>query len=178
MEYEKLSVVEIIKRMTITQLVYVISLLLCLLGGGFTVGMRVQSLTFDREKFELLNENTRLKKEIGELKSENKKLKNEIESRENNFSSKSDSCSLAKIVSPEGSPDKVQAIRYVVPKIFRIFWNPSDCIMDVEYWNNSFHEKFINKASGNEINIPHSGITQLKIWHDNTISHEVWVSVK
>lgn len=74
-------------------------------------------------------------------------------------------CFEAQITSPVGTDDQGKVKSHVVPHTVMLEWIPSDCVMTVEYYQNTqLQEKRFDVSSGSPINIPNPGTTEIKIW--------------
>lgn len=78
-----------------------------------------------------------------------------------------DDCCSAKIISPKGTKNQLDAIAFPVQNKTKLFWVPDDCVMTVQYYQDNYLRKeYKNVISGSEININEltSGKTEIKIW--------------
>ncbi|UCE04478.1 MAG: hypothetical protein JSW07_12690 [bacterium] len=112
-----------------------------------------------------------------------KSLEGRIEFLEQNEGTKPDPCLLARIVSPKGTKYRQDAANFPVENNVEIKWEPSDCIMTVEYYQkNMLQKKLRGIKSGEIINIgrANSGETEIKIWREGSSepTDTIWVWVK
>ena len=94
----------------------------------------------------------------------------------------SDPCFKAKIISPSGTDDKNIAAGFPVTNMITISWEPSECVMIVQsYQNNELKTDYRPVTSGTDINIgdPGSGEMEIKIWSEGSPepSDSIWVWV-
>ena len=76
-------------------------------------------------------------------------------------------CCLADITFPQGTHDRGNAGNYHVSSNVTISWEPSACVMTVQYYQgNMLQRGYPNVNSGETINlgVPGSGETEVKIW--------------
>lgn len=89
-------------------------------------------------------------------------------------------CSESRITSPSGTQDRGRSANFPVLNTFTISWEPADCRMTVEYYqNDQLQNKLFDVTSGTSINISNPGETEIKIWEqgNNIPSDSMWVSV-
>jgi len=93
-------------------------------------------------------------------------------------------CIQSQISEPRGTPYRAQAINFIVPHNFRISWNPSDCPMIIQYYqdNRVVQEFRPSRNSGTEIFIPDTGETEIKIWYESngsgTLCDNKWIWIR
>jgi hypothetical protein len=75
-DLDKLTIIELLRRLKVGQSVRVVSILIALLIGAFTFGYTVHSWKLDREKSELSRDNELLSRENARLKGELDSVKN------------------------------------------------------------------------------------------------------
>ena len=94
-----------------------------------------------------------------------------------------DPCFSARIQSPQGAHDKKDAAAYPVSNNIKITWEPTNCVMIVQYYQKQeLRHTYENVVSGSEINIGEagSGETEIKIWREGyeDPTESIWVWVK
>jgi hypothetical protein len=94
-----------------------------------------------------------------------------------------DTCFYVEIVSPQGTHIRENAPSFPVSNTVEISWEPSECVMIVQYYRNDrLEDEYKSVTSGTEINVgaPSSGETEIKIWREGfeEQTDNIWVWVE
>src|SRR5262245_36638554 len=94
-----------------------------------------------------------------------------------------DRCASARITTPIGARNRHDGAAYPVTTTVTIAWNPSNCIMTVEYYQgDQLQKSYKNLRSGQEITMSSSGSGETEIIvrkeGEKTPADAIWVMVK
>ncbi len=94
-----------------------------------------------------------------------------------------DRCASARIAAPIGARNRHDGAAYPVTTTVTIEWNPSDCIMTVEYYQgDQLQKSYKNLRSGQAIAMSSSGSGETEITvrkeGEKTPADAIWVVVK